>query len=239
MKKKILFILFLLAIFTSSYGGNIVLVSAAGYKKPIQEIANLYETEHRAELDMMFGNMSQVINYVKNASSIDFVVGDRKFLDKSGIKFQNYKILGKGVLAIAYRKGLEMSSSEDILNGDIKKILVPDAKKAIYGAAAMEYLNKKNYYEQLKDKLMFVQTVPQVSSYLITGEADVGFINLTDALALKDKIGGYILVDEKDYSDIVISLGVIENKSASVNEFLEFLKKDNVQGILKKYGIGQ
>ena len=142
-------------------------------------------------------------------------------------------------LAIAYRKGLRLSSSEDILSGGIKKILVPDAKKAIYGVAAMEYLSKMNYYEPLEGKLMFVQTVPQVSSYLITGEADVGFVNLSDALVLKDKIGGYILVDKKDYSDIIISLGVTETKSAGANEFLEFLKKDAVQQILKKYGIGQ
>ena len=104
MKKKMLFILFLLIFFISSYGENMVMVSAAGYKKPIQEIVNLYEKEGGNKFDMMFGNMSQIINYVKNANSIDFVVGDRKFLDKSGIKFQTYKTLGKGVPSYCIQK---------------------------------------------------------------------------------------------------------------------------------------
>ncbi len=239
MNKKILFFLFSMIFFINSYGKNLMLVSAAGYKKPIQEISSLYEKQKNTKVDLMFGNMSQVINYIKNTNDIKLVVGDKKFLDKSGIKFQHYKPLGKGVLAIAYRKGLEISSAKDILNSSIERILVPDAKKAIYGVAAVEYLNKKNYYGDLEDRLMFVQTVPQVSSYLITGEADIGFINLTNALALEDKIGGYILVDVKDYSEILISLGVIKKDDIEANEFLEFLKNDKVNNILKKYGIRQ
>ena len=81
---------------------------------------------------------------------------------------------------------------------------------------------------------MFVQTVPQVSSYLITGEADIGFINLTNALAIEDRIGGYILVDDKEYSDIMISLGVIKKDDIEANEFLEFLKNDKVSSYTNK-----
>ena len=239
MNKKILFFVFSMMLFMNSYGKNLMLVSAAGYKKPIQEISSFFEKEKGIKVDLMFGNMSQVINYVKNTDDIKLVVGDDKFLDKSGIKFQHYKPLGKGVLAIAYRKGLNISSPEDMLNSDIERILVPDAKKAIYGVAAVEYLNNKNYYGSLEDRLMFVQTVPQVSSYLITGEADIGFINLTNALALEDKIGGYILIDDKEYSNITISLGLVKKDNIEANEFLEFLKNDKVNNILKKYGIRQ
>ena len=106
MKKKILFFALSLMLFMDSYGKNLMMVSAAVYKKPIQEISSLYKKEKDVKMDLMFGNMSQVINYVKNTDDIKFVVGDKKFLDKWRIQFQQYRPLGKGVLALAYRKGL-------------------------------------------------------------------------------------------------------------------------------------
>ncbi len=57
--------------------------------------------------------------------------------------------------------------------------------------------------------------MPQVVSYLIAGEADAGFINLTEAMANKERLGGYLVVPEDRYTEILIVAGwcmVLRNK---------------------------
>lgn len=236
---KRLFILFFIMISINSYSKNMMIASAAGYKKPVQEIVSLYEKYSGKKIDTMFGNMGQVISFVRNSNEISFVLGDMEFLDNSGMEIKSYEPLGKGILAIAYKKGVKFSEASEILDDKVDKILVPDAKKAIYGKRAVEYLNKSEYYEKLKGKMMFVQTVPQVFSYLISGEGDLGFVNLTNALAMKNKIGGYIIPERDKYSDIVITLGVLKNRDREMESFLQFIKESEVRKILKKYGIGE
>ena len=48
----------------------------------------------------------------------------------------------------------------------------------------MKYLHNTGLWTPLQKKLLIVGTVPQVSTYLLSGEVDVGFINLTEAMAL-------------------------------------------------------
>jgi molybdate transport system substrate-binding protein len=83
-----------------------------------------------------------------------------------------------------------------------------------------------------------VATVPQVATYLINGEVDVGFINLSVALIHKDRLGGYILIDELSYAPIYIVAATLKKEGCSeIGEFVEFLKSDYSKKILKDSGL--
>ena len=63
------------------------------------------------------------------------------------------------------------------------------------------------------------------------------FINLTDALAHKDKIGGYIAIDEALYSPIIITAGKLDGCKKECEAFLEFVSSETAKEILEKYGL--
>jgi molybdenum ABC transporter molybdate-binding protein len=90
---------------------------------------------------------------------------------------------------------------------------------------------------KVSGKLTQVATVPQVMSYLLTGEADAGFVNLTEALANKDNLGGYIIVPEDAYKPIEIVAGTVtgfEDKELTI-QFISYLKGDTAKEVLLKY----
>lgn len=212
------------------------IASVAGYKKPVSEIVALYEKKSGQKVDIIFGNQAQIITSIKQSDSVIAVFGDKSSLEKTDLKLLHSKILGHGRLVLASSKDKKVTKIEDLQHDDFKKIAFPDPNKAIYGIATKQALEKLNLYQKLESKLMPLSTVPQVSTYLMTNEVDAGFINLTNALSIKDKIGGYIEIDDKLYNKIEISVFALKN-TKELKEFFEFLDSQEVKEISKRYGL--
>ncbi len=220
---------------------EITVASGAGYKKPVSEVMAAFEKESSVHVNGVFGNIRMITNQAKQSGDISFVIGDKKFLKRMTgvVAFTNYQTMGKGILVLAYRKGIAPTRVEDIASDKVASIFMPQEKKAIYGIAGMEALQSYGYGDIFKEKVTQVATVPQVVSYLLTGEADVGFINLTEALANKQKLGGYLVVPQDKYKDVVIVSGQVvgfEN-SKEVKQFSDFLATDTAKQIFTQYGV--
>ena len=80
--------------------------------------------------------------------------------------------------------------------------------------------------------------MPQVSAYLVAGEVDAGFINLTDAIGLGEKIGGYLPLTS-GYEHIVIVAGIIRGHEdkPETKAFLDFLSSATATRIFQDYGL--
>lgn len=234
MKKVVL----ILSILAFALNAQVLKVAAgAGYKKPLMELITKYQANGK-HIEPFFGNMRQVSAQAKQ-SDIAIIVGDKNFLSKkSGLKFKRYLTIGKGKVVIAYPKNSTLSSSAQLMQKGVKKISIPQPKKAIYGIAGLEFLKNAKIYDGVKNKLYIVSTVPQAMTYVITGEVDAGIVNLTAALANKDKIGGFLEVKEDFYTPIDIVAGVLPTcNDKKCRDFLDFLQTKESQEVFKKYGL--
>ena len=82
------------------------------------------------------------------------------------------------------------------------------------------------------------QTVPQVSSYIVSGDIDAGFINKTDYIGIKDKTGSMIEIDSSLYNPIkIVAVVLKEKESVESKAFLEFLDSQKAKDIAKNYGM--
>lgn len=226
---------------TLAFAETLTLAAGAGYKRPVSEIIQAYEASGGGRIDQIYGNMGQIMMQAEASGNIAFIVGEEAFLKtSSGLKFASFQPIGEGALVIAYGKNSSLQQPEDLLKPEIQKIAIPDEKHAIYGKAGNEFLRNTKLLDKIENKLLTVSTVPQVSAYLISGEVEAGFINLTDALYIKDKIGGYVIPDRTTYSPIKLVLGVLKGyeENAEAKKFIGFLKGDpKAKGILKKAGL--
>jgi molybdate transport system substrate-binding protein len=219
---------------------SLILAAGAGYKRPLSEIIQTYEMSEGTKMDQIYGNMGQVVMQARAGGNIALIVGEASFLKSSGLEFSSFHDVGEGVLVIAFGKKVKLDKPEDLLKPDVAKIAMPDEKHAIYGKAAREFLQKTGLKQRLENKLLVVSTVPQVSAYLISGDVEAGFINLTDALYIKDKIGGYLTPDRSTYNPIKLVVGVTKGyeEQPQVKKFLDFLTGDSrVKEILRKAGL--
>lgn len=210
----------------------------AGYKKPVQEVIKLYEAKHET-VDAVYGNMAQIFAHAKQAE-IALVIADKKFLKKQqALTFEAYQTIGLGRAVIAYAKDVPFEKWEDLKDARIKSIAMPEVKKAIYGDAGMEFLEKSQLYDAIKSKLLIVATVPQVSAYVSTKEVDAGIMNLTAALDSKEKLGGYIEIPQTYYTPIEIVAGSLSSCKTDnqCQTFLQFLTSPEAKAVFTKYGL--
>lgn len=128
-----------------------------------------------------------------------------------------------------------------VLEEQAKRVLnrAGDRSKAVYGNAAFTCLQRSGLITGLSSKLMEVATVPQVSAYLVTGDVDAGFINATEALALKDKVGDSLEVAPDCYDPIELSLAVLggRDQSASTRAFIEFVATPQARQVMQRHGL--
>ncbi|WP_319380794.1 molybdate ABC transporter substrate-binding protein [Thiomicrorhabdus sp.] len=220
------------------HAGEFKIVAGGGYKKPVQAVIHAYHSRSGRKIDAGYGNMRQILSQAKASSRIALVIGDRKFLEQESI-FSDDTLLGKGKLVLAWASSTQkLTSADELADSRITRIAHPNAKKAIYGRAALEWLHSHQLENTLKDKLIQTATVPQVSSYLVAREIDAGFINLTDAIGLGDRIGGYLPL-ETGYTPIQIVAARVNTyrQDKDVQAFIDFLRSPEARTIFKQYGM--
>ncbi len=219
---------------------TLTLGAGAGYKRMLEGVLKGYTQKTGQKVDQVYGHMGQIIMQTKASGDIGIIVGELSFLKASGLEFADFEDLGRGVLVLAFGKDVKLASAEDLITPEIQKIAIPDARQAIYGKAAFEFLRHSGLFGKIQDKIVTVATVPQVSSYLMSKDAEAGFINLTDAMYIKDKIGGWVELDTAGYSPIQLVIGVLKGfeDKPEIRRFLDFMGTDRETGeILKNSGI--
>lgn len=219
---------------------SVVLAAGAGYKKMVNALYEAYRTKTGAQIDLIYGNMGKVTTLAKESGKVDIVLGDARFLlENAALDVTEKTELGRGRLVLAFAKGSKFSKVADLDDPEAKRIALPDTAKAIYGRATRQYLTKTGRLPGIQPRLVEVGTVPQVFSYLATGEVDMGFLNLTHTLNVADKLGGYEVLDDKDYAPISIIAGILANSpnKDGAAAFLDFLKTDEAQAIVRANGL--
>jgi len=217
----------------------LTIASGAGYKKLVNDLVATYEQTSKIKPELVFGNMGQVTAQAKGSGVVDIIIGEKGFLDKAGLKFDPFVAIGRGVLVVAWPKGKTLTSPLDVAKPEVKRLAMPDPEKAIYGRAGSQFLEQAGIAKAVKDKLLVVATVPQVTTYVLSGEVDAGLTNRTDVMNLGDKIGGFLEVDQKDYAPIVIGGGVLVNaqKMSEAKDFIAFLGSDAAKAVAKRHGM--
>ena len=219
--------------------GGPSITTGLGYKPMVQQLCAAYAAQTGTQpTEMYSGNIGQIIEQAKAGSGVSIIVSEQASLQESGLAFAAYQPLGEAVLVLAWRKGLHLTTPQDLAKPEFAKIGYPDAKAAIYGRAAVAFMKGNNLLEPLKAKLSMLSTVPQVFSYLVSGDLDAAFVNEVVASKQADSVGGWMVVRE-GYAPLLLVAGVVagqENK-ADVRAFMQFLASPEAQRILAVSGL--
>lgn len=239
MKRTLLLVVLLVTLIMPTTGQALTIASGAGYKKLVVDLAKAFEAAAHIKPDLVFGNMGQVTAQAKGSGVVDIVLGEKGFLDKAGLSLDPFVEIGRGVLVVAWPKGKALASPLDLAKPAVKRVAMPDPQKAIYGRAGSQFLESAGLEKAVKDKLFVVATVPQVTTYVLSGEVDAGLTNRTDVMQLGDKIGGFMEVDQKYYKPIIIGAGVLvgAKNAADAKAFATFLASDAAKAVAKQHGM--
>ncbi|MBK1715853.1 molybdate ABC transporter substrate-binding protein [Rubrivivax gelatinosus] len=218
-----------------------IVAAGAGYKRPVSELAQAFEARSGHKLELSFGNMAQVLTLAASSGRVALILGDQAFLETAPVlKGARLIPVGEGRLVLAWAKAAPAPARpENVADPVYARIAMPDPAHAVYGKAASEFLQRSGLAATLQPRLITVATVPQVSAYLASGDVDAGFINLTDALGIRERIGGWLAVDGALYSPVRIVAAVVpgHEQQAEVKALEAFLATPEAQALLRRHGL--
>jgi len=231
--------LLILALAAPALAETLTIAAGAGYKKPVTELAAAFDAKNGGRTELIFGNMGQVTTQAKTSGAVDIVVGEKNFLGNVGLPVDQAVLLGRGVLVLAWPKGKGLAAPADIAKPEVTRLAMPDPAKAIYGKAAAQYLERSGLAQAVAGKILSVATVPQVTTYLQSGEVDAGFVNRTDVMDAGPSIGGYLEIDPALYNPIeIVAVEAGQAKSPeAAKAFAAFLASPEARAIITRHGL--
>ena len=231
MLRRLVWTVLTLCVAVPALAADSLLVAAgAGYRRPVMQLLEDFSAQSGIRAEGSFGNMKQVEAQARQNPEIALLIGDQVFLEPMG--------LAESFVLVA-AKGHDIRAVQDLRDPRFKRIALPDRTKAVYGNAANTCLQRLKLSESLAGRILEVATVPQVGTYLATGEVDAGFVNRTEALALASRVGATIDAPEDCYDPIVLSVGVIKGRAGTpaVRAFLEYLRSPKARSVLERHGM--
>ena len=202
-------------------------------------------TEHTGiGCQVIIGSSGKLTAQIKEGAPFDvFVSADTSYpnqLFKEGYTISAPKIYGYGKLVVWSRWRDTVPLPQLLKNQEIDHIAIANPKLAPYGRASVEALKKMGVYDEVKDKLVFGESILQTNQFVISGAAEVGFTSKSVVLSDKVKdVGSWIAVDQRDYLPISQALVVIKQKGDKEKEakrFQEFFFTNTAKTILERSG---
>jgi molybdate transport system substrate-binding protein len=148
--------------------------------------------------------------------------------------------IGKLVLWSA-RPGFVDGQGAVLGSGSFSHLAIADPKVAPYGAAARQVIKARGLAEALAPKLVTGQSIAQAFQFVGTGNAELGFVALSQlAVPGKPAAGSYWLVPQDLYGEIrqdaVLLKPGAQNPAAQA--LLDYLKSPAAQQVIKSFGHG-
>lgn len=222
-------------------------VAAAADLQPVMPaFAAAYEKKSGVKLKVSFASSSTLATQIVNGAPFDvFLAADYSFPEKivaAGLAVEPEPVpYAQGTLVLWARKDspIQPLNMELITDPRVTRIAIADQFKAPYGAAAYSALTWMKLLDKVKPKLVIAENIAQTAQFVVSGNAQVGFVSLTSASSPQMKeIGNYVLVPFI-YPKIRQCAVVMKNspKKGEALAFLDWMRSPEVQDHLKEFGL--
>lgn len=127
-----------------------------------------------------------------------------------------------------------------LLDPTIKKIAIADPKHDPYGQAAVSAMKHFKVYDRVQDKLVLRKNALDAARFASSGNADVGIIALSLALApVEQSLGRSWLIPQESHPTIEYSAVIIKTSTNQdgAKKFLDLLQAPRSKAVMKQYGL--
>lgn len=197
------------------------------------------------KLTVNLGSSGSLMQQIQEGAPCDlFISAGAKQMDTlvedGTVEKDAVKTLLTNDLVLVAAKGEKVDSLDALKTDDVEKIAIGDPESVPAGKYAKEVLDNTKLYDNVKDKLVLAKDVKEVLSWVQKGNADVGFVYLSDATGVDD-VDVVLTTDDDSHSEIAYPVAVLkDSKQAKVaQQFEDFLLSYTAQNILEKHGFNK
>jgi len=220
------------------------IAAAANMQFAVAELASVYAEQTGNTYDIVTSSSGKLTAQVIEGAPFDILLSaDMKFPEeifKKGLSLEKPVIYAHGSLILWTLKDNVEPNLDYLRQESIKYIAMGNPKTAPYGISAMEVLIHTGMIEELKDKLVFGESISQTNQFIVSRVADIGFTSKSVVLStlMKDK-GVWKEIDKDFYRPIAQGLVILNNRETfqkEAEQFKDFVLSTKGKEILIKFG---
>lgn len=228
---------------SASHAADVTVSAASSLRDAFTEIAREFERanpQHRVLLN--FGASGQLLQQIARGAPVDvFAAADQDTMDRAnaqGLVMRETRVnFARNDLMVAVPASTRSLPAKlaDLGDAAFERITIGTPESVPAGRYAKRALDAANLWSALKPKLVNTQNVRQALDYVARGEADAGFVYLTDAALMPDRIRVAFTVPLD--VDVLYPIAVVKGGGmADIGKaFVKFVASEKAQAILARF----
>ena len=229
----------------AAHAGTVQVAVAANFTAPARALAEVFArtTGHQAQLS--FGATGAFYTQIKNGAPFDvFLAADDERparLEKEGDTVPGSRFTyatGQLVLWSA-KPGLVDDQGAVLKAGQFGKLAIANPKLAPYGAAAVETMDRLGLAAALQPKLVTGESIGQAYNFIATGNAELGFVALSQVLeGGRLKSGSMWVVPARYHAPIVQDAVLLKRAAANpaAQAWMALLRAPQSKALIRSHG---
>jgi molybdate transport system substrate-binding protein len=228
----------------TAHADEILVSAAASLADVLKEISNGYQSRSKHIVKFNFGPSSGLARQIEEGAPADlFFSADlpqMEKLNKSGrLESGTRKNLlsNQLVIIVPADSKLTISSPNDLLKADVKRIALAEPSSVPVGVYSKKYLADEGLWNKVEAKVVPVQDVRATLAAVESGNVEAGFVYKTDA-AVSKKVKVAFQVPIEKGPKIVYPIAIIKEskRKDAAREFMTYILSPATKESFKKYG---
>ena len=218
---------------------------AANFAEPIKAIAAVLQKTTGHTLKISVGATGGLYAQIRNGAPFDVLLSaDTKTpaqLEADGLAQPGSRFTyATGKLVLWSADPARVDAQGAVLKGErFRKLAIANPKTAPYGAAAVEAMNQLGLSAALTPRLVQGESIGQTYNFVHTGNAEIGFVAMSQVLEGGRLKGGSMwVVPQNLYApirqDAVLLKRAANNEAARA--LMQLLKGPNIKDLIRSYG---
>lgn len=230
---------------TAAHAAEAQVAVAANFAEPMKAIAAVLQKTSGHTLKISTGASGAFYTQIKNGAPFDvFLSADNErpeMLEKDGLAQPGTRFTyATGKLVLWSVKPGRVDGQGAVLKAaDLGKVAFANPKTAPYGAAALQVLDKLGLKDALALKLVQGESIGQTFNFVKTGNADVGFVAMSQVLEGGQLKEGSMWVIPQTHYDAIRQDAVLLKRGANneaAKELFKLLQSPKIKDLIRSYG---
>ena len=223
----------------------IIVAVASNFTAPIKAISKSFEDETGYKVKLALGSSGKLYSQIRNMAPFHiFLSADQTkpaLLEQDSFAVPGSRFTyATGTLALWSPRENYINEELTIMkSGSFSKLAIANPKTAPYGAAALQTIEALELSDVVLPKLIRGENVAQTFQFVWSGNADIGFIALSQ-IKLDGKLrkGSVWIVPEDLHTPIRQDAQLLSHgrDNSVATAFLAFLKSEKAISIMSRFG---
>jgi molybdate transport system substrate-binding protein len=229
---------------TPAAAEQVLVAVAANFVPPFREIATEFEKATGHHVRVVSGSSGNFYSQIKNGAPFDvlFSADAEKptLLENEGLAVQGSRFTYAIGRLVLWSPDPALIKEDNVLHSErFKHLAIANPKTAPYGTAAMQTMQKLGVWEKLQPRIVMGENLGQTMGFIESGNAELGFVALSQVLdpKLKEKGARWDVptdLHEPIKQDMIFLTKGKDNPAARA--LMEFMGGPQAKAVIGRYG---